>query len=84
MSLFFVFPWQYVALAPLVARVISAKFYGGQDPAGMSYHTLILVSIRLLMNHLFLLASRAPVIVPGYKIQRKGINFEQVDREEQW
>ena len=52
--------------------------------ADRMYYFLVLTAIRLLMGHLFLIASRLPIIVPGYKVQRKGINFEQVDREESW
>ena len=74
-----------MVLAPLIAKVAHSRYYGIPDGnAERMYYVLVLTAIRLLMGHLFLVASRLPIIVPGYKVQRKGINFEQVDREENW
>ncbi|CAI5471910.1 unnamed protein product [Closterium sp. Yama58-4] len=84
------FPWhslggyKYLVLAPLVARAIDANFHGGKDPDNFSLHLLIASALRLLVGMAWMTISRWPHLVPRYKIQRKGVNFKQMDREENW
>lgn len=73
-----------MVLAPLVARVVQARFFGGTDPANILFHTLVLTTLRMLLGHLVLVLSRLPVVIPGFRVQRKGISFEQMDREKNW
>ncbi|CAI5467766.1 unnamed protein product [Closterium sp. Yama58-4] len=84
------FPWhslggyKYLVLAPLVARAIDANFHGGKDPDNFSLHLLIASALRLLVGMAWMTISRWPHLVPRYKIQRKGVNYKQMDREENW
>ena len=74
---------QYIVLAHIIAKVVHSYANGIPDGnVDHMYYFLVLTAICLLMGHLFLIASHLPIIVLGYKVQLKGFNFEQVDREE--
>ncbi|CAI7869944.1 unnamed protein product [Closterium sp. NIES-53] len=84
------FPWhslggyKYIVLAPLVARAVDTNVRGGKDPDNFSLYLLIVSALRLLAGMAWMTVSRWPHLVPRYKIQRKGVTFKQMDREENW
>ena len=64
--------------------MVKAQYFGGHDQGNFVLHMLILSVIRLCMGNIAMAISRLPVIIPGYKVQRKGVSFQQVDREKNW
>ena len=83
------FPWEgmgeykYVLLAPIVAH----HFYSGwsnPDQARFDNHMVIIVLLRYFQMWLWQFLSRFDATSKNTKIQRKGIEFEQLDRERHW
>ncbi|CAI7773926.1 unnamed protein product [Closterium sp. NIES-53] len=83
-------PWRwmggfkYMILAPFLARAVHAHLYGGDDLDSWSLHMVLLALLRFAHGNLWMAVARWPYLIDRYRIQKKGINFEQVDRESNW
>eukprot|EP00467_Chlorarachnion_reptans_P007669 CAMPEP_0114523174 /NCGR_PEP_ID=MMETSP0109-20121206/21149_1 /TAXON_ID=29199 /ORGANISM="Chlorarachnion reptans, Strain CCCM449" /LENGTH=812 /DNA_ID=CAMNT_0001704469 /DNA_START=365 /DNA_END=2803 /DNA_ORIENTATION=+ len=85
----YTFPWhalgnaKYVLLAPLALHHV---FEGLSDDVQGAFddHMLLIVLLRYLQMFLWQFVSRFNPISARTKIQRKNIEFEQIDREENW
>ncbi|CAI5493910.1 unnamed protein product [Closterium sp. Naga37s-1] len=71
-------------LAPFLARAVHAHLYGGDDVDAWSFHMVLLALLRFAHGNLWMAVARWPYLIDRYRIQKKGINFEQVDRESHW
>ena len=78
--------FQYVVLAPLVARAAQVHYAGGNDSNGSNFanHLLILFLLRFVLGRVWQFVCRLPFWVTPFTIQRQGMSFEQVDREDSW
>ncbi|CAI7834426.1 unnamed protein product, partial [Closterium sp. NIES-54] len=74
----------YMILAPFLARAVHAHLYGGDDVDSWSLHMVLLALLRFAHGNLWMAVARWPYLIDRYRIQKKGINFEQVDRESNW
>ena len=72
---------QYVVLAPVLSRAIQ-EYNAGNDY--FCIHILLLNYFRLFTLRVWENVTRMPFVIRGNAIQKKGISFEQVDREEHW
>ncbi|CAI6012951.1 unnamed protein product [Closterium sp. NIES-65] len=83
-------PWRwmgnfkYMILAPFLARAVHAHLYGSDDVDAWSFHMVLLALLRFAHGNLWMAVARWPYLIDRYRIQKKGINFEQVDRESHW
>ncbi|GJP55360.1 hypothetical protein CLOM_g14329 [Closterium sp. NIES-68] len=83
-------PWRwmggfkYMILAPFLARAVHAHLYGGDDVDAWSFHMVLLALLRFAHGNLWMAVSRWPYLIDRYRIEKKGINFDQVDRESHW
>ena len=77
---------QDVVLAPLVARAMQVHYAGGNDNNGGNFanHLLILFLLRFVLGRLWHFVTRLSFWVTPLTIQRQGISFDQVDREDSW
>lgn len=86
----FNWPWRwmggckYMIMAPFLAKAVHAHYYGSHDADSWSFHMVLLAFLRLVQGHVWMSVSRWPQLTQAFKIQRKGINFDQVDRERYW
>ena len=80
------FPWEpmgnfkYLLLAPFAA----CAALGLDDADNWCWHMVTLVAVRYALAQLFITASRLHAISGKHRIQKRGIDFEQMDREDNW
>ncbi|XP_077252791.1 very-long-chain aldehyde decarbonylase GL1-5-like [Tasmannia lanceolata] len=84
-------PWQklggykYVVLTPFVVHSIHSFMTKGQEEKDLSNLLIILLVVsRLVHNQIWISLSRLQTARNKHTIVRKGIEFEQVDREGNW
>jgi len=80
------FPWEpmgnykYLLLAPFAVAAAA----GLDDSDDWCRHMVLLVLARYVLAQLFVTASRIHAISGKHRIQKRGVNFEQMDREDNW
>eukprot|EP00668_Euglena_longa_P004983 GGOE01005851.1.p1 GENE.GGOE01005851.1~~GGOE01005851.1.p1 ORF type:complete len:759 (-),score=188.25 GGOE01005851.1:447-2723(-) len=88
-GLLYHFPWEgagglkYLLLLPLALHHVVG---GWSDPVQGRFddHLLLIVALRYIQMFLWQFAARFDRISQKTRIQRKGIEFEQLDRERNW
>jgi len=72
--------YKYALLAPFALAVAA-----GKDDSDQWYlHMLGIAAVRYALAQVFMTASRIHAISGKNRIQKRGISFEQMDREENW
>lgn len=80
------FPWEgygslkYLTLVPFVAQVVLGK----DDEDNFAWHLLAIAALRYANAQLWISLSRVQWLTRSTRIQAKGIDFKQVDREDHW
>lgn len=80
------FPWanagslKYAVLVPFVACVALGK----DDADSFCWHLLAIAALRYANAQLWISLSRVHALTRKTRIQAKGIDFKQVDREDHW
>ncbi len=80
------FPWEdmgtfkYLLFVPFVATVALGK----DDDDHWAYHMLVIAAFRYVHSQFWISLSRVHWITQNTRIQAKGIDFKQVDREDHW
>ena len=80
------FPWEgygslkYITLVPFVAQVVLGK----DDGDNFAWHLLAIAALRYANAQLWISLSRVQWLTRSTRIQAKGIDFKQVDREDHW
>jgi len=80
------FPWEdmgtfkYLLFVPFVATVALGK----DDGDDWAFHMLTIAAMRYVHSQFWISLSRVHYVTQNTKIQAKGIDFKQVDREDHW
>lgn len=80
------FPWEdmgtfkYLLFVPFIATVALGK----DDADSWAFHMLVIAAIRYVHAQFWISLSRIHAITQNTKIQAKGIDFKQIDREDHW
>ena len=80
------FPWEdmgtfkYLLFVPFVATVALGK----DDGDDWAFHMLTIAALRYVHSQFWISLSRVHYVTQNTKIQAKGIDFKQVDREDHW
>jgi len=80
------FPWEdmgsfkYLLFVPFVATAA----LGMDDADNWAYHMLVIAAIRYVHAQFWISLSRIHAVTQHTKIQAKGIDYKQVDREDHW
>ena len=80
------FPWEdmgsfkYLLFVPFVATAA----LGLDDADNWAYHMLVIAAIRYVHAQFWISLSRIHAVTQHTKIQAKGIDYKQVDREDHW
>lgn len=80
------FPWEdmgsfkYLLLAPFAVAAAT----GNDDQDNWCWHMCAIVALRYIMAQFFLTVSRFHAFTKHTRIQDKGIQFAQIDREDHW
>jgi hypothetical protein len=79
------FPWEsmgdykYLLFVPFVLKAAI-----DDDEDRWYYHMCCIVALRYVMAQLFLSVSRVHALTRGTRIQDRGVQFAQIDREDHW
>ncbi|GAB5360423.1 hypothetical protein AAMO2058_000626700 [Amorphochlora amoebiformis] len=85
----YTFPWhtlgnaKYVILAPLAVHFV-LKGWSDEKQERFDNHMLVIVALRFLQMFIWQFLSRFNPISLRTRIQKKNIEFEQLDREDDW
>ena len=80
------FPWEdmgtfkYLLFVPFAATVA----LGMDDADDWAFHMLVIAAVRYVHSQFWISLSRIHAVTQNTKIQAKGIDFKQVDREDHW
>ena len=72
--------FKYLLFVPFAATVA----LGMDDADNWSYHMLVIAAMRYVHSQFWISLSRIHYVTQNTKIQDKGIDFKQVDREDHW
>ena len=80
------FPWEdmgtfkYLLFVPFAATVA----LGMDDADDWAFHMLVIAAVRYVHSQFWISLSRIHYVTQNTKIQAKGIEFKQIDREDHW
>ena len=80
------FPWEsmgqfkYLLYVPFAVQALT----GRDDEDNWAAHMCIMAALRYVTAQMFISISRVHAITEKTKIQNKGIDFKQIDREDHW
>ncbi|XP_024387740.1 very-long-chain aldehyde decarbonylase GL1-1 [Physcomitrium patens] len=76
--------WKYTLFLPFAAKAVQTNLLGGHEVDNWCFHMLLSSALRYLHGQAWMSLSRCHWLTGKYRIQTKGINFDQVDRESNW
>ena len=80
------FPWarvgslKYAVMVPFVVAAVT----GRDDADNFCWHLCAIAALRYVNAQVWISLSRVHALTRGTRIQAKGIDFKQVDREDHW